>query len=216
VRLLCSELDVPLIGFAGGPFTLASYLIEGGPSKAQARTKALMLSDSPLFHELLSRLARIAAAALRAQVEAGAAAIQVFDSWIGSLSREQYGRHVAPVTRRLFAELADLGFPGSRSGSAPGICSRRSRRPGQTRWGSAGAHRSARPRHRLGPAMALQGNLDPTALLAPWSVLRAEASAVLAQAPPRGYVFNLGHGVLPETPPDVPGRIVELAHRPRC
>jgi uroporphyrinogen decarboxylase len=213
VRLLCSELDVPLIGFAGGPFTLASYLIEGGPSKAQARTKALMLSDPLLFHELLSRLAGIAAAALRAQVEAGAAAIQVFDSWIGSLSREQYGRHVAPVTRRLFAELADLGVPRIAFGVGTGHLLEVIAATGPDAMGLDWRTPLGEARHRLGPAMALQGNLDPTALLAPWSVLRAEASTVLAQAPPRGYVFNLGHGVLPETPPDVPGRIVELAHR---
>jgi uroporphyrinogen decarboxylase len=213
VRLLCSELDVPLIGFAGGPFTLASYLIEGGPSKAQARTKALMLSDPPLFRELLSRLASIAAAALRAQVEAGAAAIQVFDSWIGSLSREQYERHVAPVTRRLFAELEDLGVPRVAFGVGTGHLLEAIAATGPDAMGLDWRTPMGEARRRLGPAMPLQGNLDPTALLAPWHVLQAEASAVLAQAPARGYVFNLGHGVPAETPAEVPGRLVELVHR---
>jgi uroporphyrinogen decarboxylase len=213
VRLLCSQLDVPLIGFAGGPFTLASYLVEGGPSKAQARTKALMLSDPALFHELLSRLASIAAASLRAQVEAGAAAIQVFDSWIGCLSREQYERHVAPVTRRLFAELADLGVPRIAFGVGSGHLLEAIAATGPDAMGLDWRTPLGEARHRLGPEMALQGNLDPTALRAPWSVLEAEASRVLWQAPPRGYVFNLGHGVLPDTPAEVPGRIVELVHR---
>jgi uroporphyrinogen decarboxylase len=213
VRLLCSQLDVPLIGFAGGPFTLASYLVEGGPSKAQARTKALMLSDPPLFHELLSRLAGIAAASLRAQVQAGAAAIQVFDSWIGSLSREQYERHVAPVTRRLFAELADLGVPRIAFGVGSGHLLEAIAATGPDAIGLDWRTPLDEARRRLGPGIALQGNLDPTALLAPWSVVQAEASAVLARAPARGYVFNLGHGVPPDTPPEVPGRIVELVHR---
>jgi uroporphyrinogen decarboxylase len=213
VRLLCSQLDVPLIGFAGGPFTLASYLVEGGPSKAQARTKALMLSDPPLFHELLSRLAGIAAASLRAQVQAGAAAIQVFDSWIGSLSREQYERHVAPVTRRLFAELADLGVPRIAFGVGSGHLLEAIAATGPDAIGLDWRTPLDEARRRLGPGIALQGNLDPTALLAPWSVVQAEAAAVLARAPARGYVFNLGHGVPPDTPPEVPGRIVELVHR---
>jgi uroporphyrinogen decarboxylase len=172
-----------------------------------------MLSDPPLFHELLSRLAAIAAAALRAQVQAGAAAIQVFDSWIGSLSREQSERHVAPVTRRLFAELADLGVPRIAFGHGTGHLLEAIAATGPDAIGLDWRTPLSEARRRLGPAMALQGNLDPTALLAPWSMLQAEASAVLAQAPARGYVFNLGHGVLPDTPADVPGRIVELVHR---
>jgi uroporphyrinogen decarboxylase len=213
VRLLCSQLDVPLIGFAGGPFTLASYLVEGGPSKAQARTKALMLSDPHLFHALISRLADIAAAALRAQVQAGAAAIQVFDSWIGSLSREQYERHVAPVTRRLFTELAELGVPRIAFGVGTGHLLEAIAATGPDAIGLDWRTPLGEARRRLGPGVTLQGNLDPTTLLAPWSVVQAEASALLAQAPARGFVFNLGHGVLPDTPPEVPGRLVELVHR---
>lgn len=212
VRMLCSQLDVPLIGFAGGPFTLASYLVEGGPSKAQARAKALMLSDPALFRDLMSRLVSIAAASLRAQVEAGAAAIQVFDSWIGSLSRAQYERHVAPSSKALLTELADLGVPRVAFGLGTGHLLEAIAATGPDAIGLDWRTPLGEARRRLGPAMPLQGNLDPTALLAPWSVAQAEVEAVLWQAPARGYVFNLGHGVLPDTPPDVPARIVEVVH----
>jgi uroporphyrinogen decarboxylase len=212
VRLLCSELDVPLIGFAGGPFTLASYLVEGGPSKSQARTKAMMLADPRLFSDLLGRLAGIAAASLRAQVEAGAAAVQVFESWIGSLSSAQYERHVAPAARALLAELRDLGVPRIYFGVGAGHLLEAIAATGPDAVGLDWRVRLDEARRRLGPAIALQGNLDPSALLAPWEVTRAEAAAVLAAAPPRGYVFNLGHGVLPDTPADLPGRLVDFVH----
>jgi uroporphyrinogen decarboxylase len=212
VRLLCSQLDVPLIGFAGGPFTLASYLVEGGPSKTQARTKAMMLSEPALFGELLHRLAGIAAASLRAQVEAGAAAIQVFDSWIGSLSYEQYEQHVAPAATALFAAIADLGVPRIAFGVGTGHLLEAIAATGPDAMGLDWRTPLDQARRRLGPGIPLQGNLDPAALLAPWSVASAEAARVLWQAPARGYVFNLGHGVLPDTPPDMPGRIVDLVH----
>jgi uroporphyrinogen decarboxylase len=212
VRLLCSELTVPLIGFAGGPFTLASYLIEGGPSKAQAKTKAMMLGQPALFRDLLDRLAAIAAASQRAQVRAGAAAVQVFESWIGSLSRAQYERHVAPATRALFQELGDLGVPRVLFGVGTGHLLEAMADTGPDALGLDWRTPMSEARRRLGPDIALQGNLDPAALLAPWPSVDAEARAALADAPDTGYVFNLGHGVLPETPPDVPGRLVDLVH----
>ena len=212
VRLLCTQLDVPLIGFAGGPFTLASYLVEGGPSKAQARTKAMMLGQPALFRDLLDRLAAIAAASLRAQVRAGAAAVQVFESWIGSLSAAQYERHVARPTRALFSEIADLGVPRILFGVGTGHLLEAMTETGPDALGLDWRTPLREARRRLGPGIALQGNLDPAALLAPWPTLADEARAVLTGAPPTGYVFNLGHGVLPDTPPDVPGRLVELVH----
>ena len=212
VRLLCAELDVPLVGFAGGPFTLASYLVEGGPSKTQAKTKALMLGQPALFSELLNRLAAIAAASLRAQVDAGAAAVQVFDSWIGFLSRAQYERHVAPPTRALLGELGELGVPRIAFGVGTGHLLEAMAATGPDALGVDWRTPISEARRRLGPDIALQGNLDPAALLAPWEHVRAEASAVLSDAPRTGYVFNLGHGVLPETPADIPGRLVELVH----
>jgi uroporphyrinogen decarboxylase len=216
VRLLCGELEVPLIGFAGGPFTLASYLVEGGPSKAQARTKALMLAEPELFAELLDRLAGIAAAALRTQVAAGAAAVQVFESWIGTLSTTQYERHVAPAERALFAELAGLGVPRIAFGVGTGHLLEAIVATGPDAVGLDWRTPLDDARRRLGPEIALQGNLEPSALLAPWDVVRAEAAAVLGAAPPRGYVFNLGHGVLADTPADVPGRLVDLVHEWRA
>ncbi|HEY2771627.1 MAG TPA: uroporphyrinogen decarboxylase [Solirubrobacteraceae bacterium] len=212
VRLLCAELDVPLIGFAGGPFTLASYLIEGGPSKAQARTKAMMLGQPALFRDLLDRLAAIAAASLRAQARAGAAAVQVFESWIGFLSRAQYERHVAPPTRALFDEVSDLGVPRILFGVGAGHLLEAMADTGPDTLGLDWRTPLSEARHRLGPKISLQGNLDPAALLAPWASVEEEARSVLAGAPATGYVFNLGHGVLPDTPPDVPGRLVELVH----
>jgi uroporphyrinogen decarboxylase len=212
VRLLCSELEVPLIGFAGGPFTLASYLIEGGPSKAQARTKAMMLGRPDVFRDLLDRLAGIAAASLRAQVRAGAAAVQVFESWIGFLSRAQYERHVAPATRTLFDDIGDLGVPRILFGVGTGHLLEAMAATGPDALGLDWRTPMSEARRRLGPGIALQGNLDPAALLAPWSSVEEEAREVLAGAPSTGFVFNLGHGVLPDTPPDVPGRLVELVH----
>jgi uroporphyrinogen decarboxylase len=212
VGLLCAELDVPLIGFAGGPFTLASYLIEGGPSKTQAATKAMMLGQPALFGELLGRLAEIAAASLRAQVKAGAAAVQVFESWIGFLSRAQYERHVAGPTRALCQELAGLGVPRILFGVGTGHLLEAMAETGPDALGLDWRTSITHARDRLGPGIALQGNLDPAALLAPWPAIEREARAVLADAPATGYVFNLGHGVLPDTPPEIPGRLVELVH----
>jgi uroporphyrinogen decarboxylase len=212
VRLLCAELDVPLVGFAGGPFTLASYLVEGGPSKAQAKTKALMLGQPALFRELLDRLGAIAAASLRAQVQAGAAAVQVFDSWIGSLSRAQYERHVAPSTQALLGELGQLGVPRVLFGVGTGHLLEAMAVTGPDALGLDWRTPISEARRRLGPDIALQGNLDPATLLGPWESVRTEALAVLSDAPPSGFVFNLGHGVLPDTPADVPGRLVELVH----
>jgi uroporphyrinogen decarboxylase len=210
VRLTVAQLDVPLIGFVGGPFTLASYLVEGGPSKAQARTKALMLSDPITWRELLERLAAIALESARAQVSAGASAIQVFDSWIGSLSADQYERHVLPVVRDLFARLADLGVPRIYFGVGTGHLLESLAQAGPDVVGVDWRVALDDARARLPEGIALQGNLDPVACLTPPDAVEAEVRRVLARAPDRGYVFNLGHGVLPETKPETMTRIVEL------
>jgi uroporphyrinogen decarboxylase len=213
VRILAKELAVPLIGFAGAPFTVASYLIEGGPSRDHAETKSLMYRDPHTWAELLDRLADIALASLRSQVAAGAQAVQLFDSWAGALSVEDYTGFVLPATRRIFAGLADLGVPrihfGVGTGELLGL------------MGQAGADvvgvdwRVALDvaRQRIGPDKAVQGNLDPTVCLAPWDVVAGHARRVLAAAGPGpGHIFNLGHGVLPETDPDILARLVELVH----
>ncbi len=209
-RLTVAQLEVPLIGFVGGPFTLASYLVEGGPSKAQARTKALMLSDPATWTRLLARLCAIALASARAQVQAGASAIQVFDSWIGSLSAEQYERHVLEVVANLFEGLAELGVPRVYFGVGTGHLLELLAQAGADVIGVDWRVPLDQARARIPEHVALQGNLDPVACLAPREVLEAEVHRVLQRAPRRGYVFNLGHGVLPETDPDAISRIVEL------
>ena len=218
VRLLVRELDgvnggTPLIGFAGAPFTVASYLVEGGPSRDWATTKALMKSDPELWDALLTRLADLALASLRAQVKAGAAAVQLFDSWAGALSKPDYDRHVLPYSERIFAGLADLDVPRIHFGVGTGellsslaaagadVVGVDWRVPLDVAW------------DRVGHGKALLGNLDPAYLAAPWDVVAAEVRDVLTRAAGRpGHVFNLGHGVPQDADPDVLTRIVELVH----
>jgi uroporphyrinogen decarboxylase len=213
VRLVTHELKVPLIGFAGGPFTLASYLVEGGRSQdGYALTKTLMWSEHRLWEALVGRLADIALASLRDQVAAGAAAVQIFESWGGALSPADYRRNVMPALKTILDGLAPLGVPrvvfGVGAGELLGI------------FAEAGADVVGVDwrvpldvaRARVGAGIALQGNLDPTACLAPWTVLAEEARAVLAVAGESGHVFNLGHGVLPSTDPDQLARLVDLVH----
>ena len=213
VRLLVKELKVPLIGFAGGPFTLASYLIEGGPSKTHARTKSLMYGDPATWDALVERLADLAVASLRAQVEAGAAAVQVFDSWVGFLSPGDYRRYVLPASRRLFGGLADLGVPRIHFGVGTGELLELLADAGPDVVGVDWRVPLDRARDRLGPGVAVQGNLDPARCLAPWDLVARGVTEVLrANGGRPGHVFNLGWGVLPETDPDVLRRVVELVH----
>ena len=213
VRLLTAELDVPLIGFAGAPFTLASYLIEGGPSKTLARTKAAMHADPAFWAELLDRLAGIVVASLRAQVQAGASAVQVFDSWAGLLSPADYRRSVLPATRTIFAALEDLGVPRIHFGVGTGELLELLADAGPDVVGVDWRVPLDRARARLGDGVAVQGNLDPAVCLAPWEVVAREARAVLdANGGRPGHVFNLGWGVLPETDPDVLRRLVDFVH----
>jgi uroporphyrinogen decarboxylase len=213
VRLLAGELDVPLIGFAGAPFTLASYLIEGGPSKTLGRTKAAMHADPAFWTALLDRLADMVVASLRAQVEAGAAAVQVFDSWAGLLSPADYRRSVLPATRRIFAGLEDLGVPRIHFGVGTGELLELMAEAGPDVVGVDWRVPLDRARARLGDHVVVQGNLDPAACLAPWDVVAREATAVLdANGGRPGHVFNLGWGVLPETDPDILRRLADLVH----
>jgi uroporphyrinogen decarboxylase len=213
IRLLRKELRVPLIGFAGAPFTLASYLIEGGPSRTQERTKTLMFSDPPTWQALMDVLREIVVRHLRAQVAAGAQALQVFDSWVGALAPADYERHVLPTMTSVFSAIDDLGVPllhfGVGTGELLGLMTRAGgdvigidwRVPIDLAWERVGADR------------AVQGNLDPIALLGPWEDVEARATDILARAGGRpGHVFNLGHGVVPATDPDVLARLVELVH----
>ncbi len=215
VRLLVRALDVPLIGFAGGPFTLASYLIEGGPSKTHARTRAMMYGDPHLFRELLDILAGVALASLRSQVLAGAAAIQLFESWVGVIDPVSYRRQVLPATTRIFDGLRDLDVPTVYFGVGTGELLALMGTAGSDVVGVDWRVPIDAARARLGRHVAVQGNLDPVACLAPWPVVRERAIDVLLRAGPTGHVFNLGHGVLPETDPEILRRIVDLVHECR-
>lgn len=214
IRLLVAELDVPLIGFAGAPFTVASYLIEGGPSRNFVKTKTLMYGDPDLWHKLMDRLAAITVAALRHQVDAGASAVQLFDSWVGNLSPEDYRRYVAPAMRRLFASIADLGVPRIHFGVGTGELLDQMAAVDAEVIGVDWRVPLTRARTLVRPHQALQGNLDPATLLAPWPELKTMATSVLRAGTSTGlgYIFNLGHGVLPETDPDQLQRLVDLIH----
>jgi uroporphyrinogen decarboxylase len=214
VTMLVAELGAtPLIGFAGAPFTLASYLIEGGPSKNHERTRALMYGNPAMWHALLARLADITIAFLRVQVEAGAAAVQLFDSWVGVLSPGDYVSAVLPHSKRILGALSGLGVPRIHFGVGTGELLRLMGDAGADVVGvdwRVGLDEAAR---RVDAGKALQGNLDPALLLAPWPVLAERVRQVLEQGRvAEGHVFNLGHGVLPQTDPAVLARVTDLVH----
>lgn len=216
VHLLVAELGpVPLIGFAGAPFTLASYLVEGGPSRTHAVTKAFMYSEPALWHDLLGRLADIALTYLRVQVDAGASAVQLFDSWAGALSEDDYREYVMPHSARVLAGVGDV--PRIHFGTGTGELLGAMAQAGADVVGvdaRTPLDVAARRVVEVGCTTALQGNLDPTIVFAPWEVIERRVRDVLARgAAGNGHVFNLGHGVLPETDPDVLARIVDLVHR---
>jgi len=214
VTILVKELGAtPLIGFAGAPFTLASYLIEGGPSKNHERTRALMYGNPALWHALLARLADITTAFLRVQVEAGAAAVQLFDSWVGVLSPGDYASAVLPHSRRIFDALAGLGVPRIHFGVGTGELLRQMAEAGADVIGVDWRVALDEAARRVDAGRALQGNLDPALLLAPWPVLEQRVRQVIDQGRvAEGHVFNLGHGVLPQTDPAVLARVTDLVH----
>ncbi|MEV0175576.1 uroporphyrinogen decarboxylase [Streptomyces sp. NPDC050803] len=214
IGLLTRELgSTPLIGFAGAPFTLASYLVEGGPSRTYENAKAMMYGDPELWADLLDRLADITAGFLKVQIEAGASAVQLFDSWVGALAPADYRRSVMPASTKVFKAVEGYGVPrihfGVGTGELLGL------------MGEAGADvvgvdwrvpldEAAR---RVGPGKALQGNLDPTVLFSTTEAVETKTQEVLdAAAGLEGHVFNLGHGVMPNTDPDTLTRLVEYVH----
>jgi uroporphyrinogen decarboxylase len=214
VRLLTAELgSTPLIGFGGAPFTLASYLIEGGPSRNHEQTKAMLYGAPELFAALLDRLADITAEFLRVQLTAGASAVQLFDSWVGALAPADYSRMVLPASRKVFAAVAGFGVPrihfGVGTGELLGLMSSAGADVVGVDW-RVPLDEAAR---RVGPGKALQGNLDPSVVFAPWEAVEAATRTVLRDAETlEGHIFNLGHGVAPQTDPDVLARIVDLVH----
>jgi uroporphyrinogen decarboxylase len=214
VALTVAQLGAtPLIGFAGAPFTLASYLVEGGPSKDQARARTMMYADPQSWATLLNWCADVAGEFLVAQVEAGASAIQLFDSWVGSLSEQQYVRRVAPHSKRALSHLRGFDVPKVHFGVGSNEVLAAMRSIGADVMGVDWRIPLDEASRRLGGDVPLQGNLDPAILGAPWKVLEAHVLDVIdrGRAAP-SHVLNLGHGVPPETDPDVLTRIVELVH----
>jgi uroporphyrinogen decarboxylase len=210
IRLARKELTVPLIGFAGGPFTLASYLVEGGPSRDHVRTKALLHEDPATWRSLMERLTAIVRAHLDAQIEAGAHAVQLFDSWVGTLDPLDYDRAVAPFVRRI---LEDLAVPSIHFGVGTAHLLRQMRDAGGDAIGVDWRMPLDVAWDAIGVDRAIQGNLDPAVCTASWPAVERKALEVLERAGMRdGHVFNLGHGVLPETPVENLQRLVDLVH----
>jgi uroporphyrinogen decarboxylase len=214
VTALVAELGgTPLIGFGGGPFTLASYLIDGGPTKSFDKTKSLMFGHPQLWNALLGRLVDITISFLLAQVDAGAAAVQLFDSWAGALSPQDYRQSVLPHSRRIFDALAPSGVPrmhfGVGTGELLGLMGEAGADVVGVDWRVALDDAVG----RVEPGKALQGNLDPAVLFAPWPVVEQRARDVLDRGrTAEGHIFNLGHGVLPDTDPAVLARLTDLVH----
>ena len=217
IQRVTAELGdaTPVIGFAGAPFTLASYLIEGGPSKNHEKTKSLMVSDPEAFSALLSKLATMSATFIDVQLNAGAKAFQLFDSWAGYLAREDYEDHVLEHSTAVFDALSGHDVPSIHFGVQTGELLGSMAQAGSTTVGVDFRVDLADAATRVKPGQALQGNLDPALLFAPWEALSARVEAIVRKGLEldRGFVFNLGHGVLPDTDPEVPGRVVDLVHR---
>jgi uroporphyrinogen decarboxylase len=214
VALLLPALgETPLIGFAGAPFTLASYLIEGGPSRHHERTKALMRSAPDVWHALLARLAELTGTFLRAQVQAGVDAVQLFDSWAGALSERDYREFVLPHSAAVLGGLADAGVPRIHFGVGTGELLGAMAEAGADVIGVDWRIPLDEAARRAGGTRPVQGNLDPAVLFADAGSIESEVRRIAAEgARTAGHVFNLGHGVLPETDPDVVTRVVELVH----
>ena len=212
IRSLTGELgETPLIGFAGAPFTLASYLVEGGPSKNHAKTKSLMYGQPALWSALLDRLATITLAFLRVQIDAGASAVQLFDSWVGALPAADYRAYVQPHSARVLAAVSDV--PRIHFGVGTGELLHDMGQAGADVVGVDWRVPLDTAVTRIGPGKAVQGNLDPTLVFAPEEVVARKVRETLEQGKAaEGHVFNLGHGVLPETDPDSLLRVVELVH----
>ena len=215
IRMVRAELDgkTAVVGFAGAPFTMACYLIEGRPSKEFGNCKGLMYSDPATWHKLMDTLTQVTIRYLRAQVEAGAQVLQLFDSWVGALGRREYVEYVLPYSRRIFDGVRDCGVPTIHFGTGNAAM--------LEEFASAGADAVSvdwrlpldEAWNRIGTERGIQGNLDPTVTLAPWDVVERESRRVLDAAGGRpGHIFNLGHGVLPDSDVDSLHRLVDFVH----
>ncbi|MFC9153594.1 uroporphyrinogen decarboxylase [Streptomyces bauhiniae] len=215
VRMLTGELgSTPLIGFAGAPFTLASYLVEGGPSRTYENAKAMMYGDPELWADLLDRLADITAAFLKVQIEAGASAVQLFDSWAGALAPADYRASVMPASAKVFDAVAGYGVPRIHFGVGTGELLKLMGDAGADVVGVDWRVPLDEAARRVGPGKALQGNLDPTVLFTDRRTVETKAQEVLdAAASLEGHVFNLGHGVMPNIEPDALTHLVDYVHQ---
>jgi uroporphyrinogen decarboxylase len=215
IRLIRKELDgkTPLIGFAGAPFTLASYLIEGGKSSHYAHTKQMMYREPELWNSLMTKLSEVVRRYLRAQVEAGAQAIQLFDSWIGALSPTDFREFIQPHIAHILKDLEQTGVPVIHFGTGTATLLELQKEAGGTVIGIDWRTPMAEARRRLGTDVALQGNLDPLLLGAPRPLLEKRVMEVLdAAGREHGHIFNLGHGILPDTSPDAVKYVADLVH----
>lgn len=214
IRILNKELNVPLIGFAGAPFTLASYMVEGGPSREYHKTKTMMYAAPDVWFALMDKLGDMIITYMKAQVAAGCQAIQIFDSWVGALSPSDYQKYIYPTMKRIFEGLREAGAPTIYFGVnnrhlielwkdlAIDVIGLDWRTP--VNVGS----------ELVGPKFTLQGNLDPVYLLAPFEVLQEEVKRIIDMGieHPGGYIFNVGHGLFPEVPEDVVTRLTAFIH----
>ncbi|MGI1823193.1 uroporphyrinogen decarboxylase [Exiguobacterium sp. TRN 1102] len=212
IRLLRERLEVPLIGFSGAPFTLASYMIEGGPSRNYHRTKALMYAEPDVWNALMEKLGDMVITYAKAQADAGIQAFQLFDSWVGTLSRQDYARYIKPTTERIFKELRSLDIPLIMHGVG---ASHQIEEWHDLPLDVVGLdwRLSVQEARDRGITKAVQGNLDPSFLLAPWPVIEEKVKEILDEGVKQpGYVFNLGHGVFPEVDPAVLVKLTAFIH----
>ena len=216
IRLARAQLhsrNIPLIGFSGAPFTLAAYAIEGGGSRNYTLAKGLMMSAPDAWDALMTKLSEVVGAYLLAQARAGAQALQLFDSWAGQLSASDYQRFALPYTQRAIAIARQAGVPIIHFATETSGYLEAMRETGADVISVDWRVDLSAAWQRLGEDVAVQGNLDPVALLAPWDALKPRTQAILDQAGGRaGHIFNLGHGILPETPPDNVKRLVDFVH----
>jgi len=215
IRMVCRELDgkVPLIGFAGAPFTLASYLIEGSGSRHYIQTKQLMYHQPEAWHGLLDKLASVATTFLQAQIAAGAQVVQLFDSWVGCLSPDDYRRYVLPYTKQVIDGLRSAGAPVIHFGTDTAMLLDVMREAGSDVIGVDWRIPLDDAWRRIGPDVGIQGNLDPVALFAPLPEIERRVDDILQRAGNRpGHIFNLGHGILPETPVEHVQAVADLVH----
>lgn len=209
--LVNEKLNVPLIGFCGAPFTVASYMIEGGPTRKYHKTKALMYNDEKTWFALMEKLTDMSIIYLKAQVDAGAKMIQIFDSWAGALNKEDYEYYLGKSMRRLISETKKLGVPVTIFGIGASHLLKE--------WDTLGSdvigldwRTSIQEARDMGIKKSLQGNLDPAILLAEWDVIEKYATQILDQGQNNGHIFNLGHGVFPQVNPDTLKRLTEFVH----